>query len=93
MSLFQPSCSEIIKIGAEEVQVEILSFKEMYKLRIIYNDSAFELSYDSPDLKILEELQFRDIRKNPVTFLRSIELVRWIRNNCMKRMREGSLKL
>lgn len=86
ISLFQPVYSEIIQISTEEVQVEILSFKEMYKLRITYNDSVFELSYDSPNFKILEELQFRDIRKSPVTFFRSIELARWIRNNCMKRM-------
>lgn len=83
INLFQPISIQNILVKGIEFKVEILSFKEMCKVKIISSDRVYEFSSEDDDFQILTDLQFPDIRKSPQTFMRSIELSRWIFKVCI----------
>jgi hypothetical protein len=62
-----------VAIAGRQVRLEVLSYRQAYKLKVAYDNKVIELSSNSHEMKLLRELQGFDLT-NFETLLKSLEL-------------------
>jgi len=76
---FQKVWEYNIQFNNEVISVSVLSFKKMERMELRKGVDVVELQEDTPEFKLLRNLQFSKLREAPRTVLNSLELKALIR--------------